>query len=51
MPTIAARFVGVELYFDDLERAKAFYGQTLGLDVADERPVTTQSSAMTLYGW
>ena len=31
------RFVGVELYFDKLEKAKAFYLQTLGLDISDEQ--------------
>jgi catechol 2,3-dioxygenase-like lactoylglutathione lyase family enzyme len=37
MSEIAARFVGVELYFDDLERAKKFYVETLGMHVsADE---------------
>jgi predicted enzyme related to lactoylglutathione lyase len=33
-----AHFVGVELYFADLERARNFYASTLGLDVADEQP-------------
>lgn len=32
-----ARFVGVELYFEDLERAKQFYVQTLGLSVSDQQ--------------
>lgn len=31
-----ARFVGVELYFENLERAKAFYVET-GLAVSDEQ--------------
>jgi len=31
------RFVGVELYFEKLEEAKAFYLQTLGLDISDEQ--------------
>lgn len=31
-----ARFVGVELYFDDLKRAKKFYAEALGLAVSDE---------------
>jgi predicted enzyme related to lactoylglutathione lyase len=31
------RFVGVELYFDKLEKAKAFYLQTLGLDISAEQ--------------
>ena len=33
---IAARFVGVELYFSDLKRARGFYTEVLGLQVADE---------------
>lgn len=37
MPDMAARFVGVELYFDDLERAKRFYVETLGMRVSDEQ--------------
>jgi bleomycin resistance family protein len=37
MQSIHARFVGVELYFDDLERAKKFYQETLGLAVSDEQ--------------
>jgi predicted enzyme related to lactoylglutathione lyase len=32
------RFVGVELYFEDLERAKRFYAEILGLRVSDEEP-------------
>jgi predicted enzyme related to lactoylglutathione lyase len=32
----APRFVGVELYFEDLERAKRFYVETLGLSISDE---------------
>lgn len=32
------KFVGVELYFDDLERAKHFYTGVLGLRVGDEEP-------------
>lgn len=31
-----ARFVGVELYFDDLKKAKKFYAEALGLAVSDE---------------
>ena len=30
------RLTGVELYFDDLPRAKKFYRETLGLELADE---------------
>lgn len=37
MQSIHARFLGVELYFDDLERAKKFYQETLGLSVSDEQ--------------
>jgi len=32
------RFAGVELYFYDLERARSFYREILGLTVADEEP-------------
>lgn len=31
-------FAGVELYFEDLPRARAFYKDTLGLEIADETP-------------
>jgi len=34
---IQARFVGVELYFENLERAKRFYVETLGLEISDEQ--------------
>jgi len=37
MDRIKLRFVGVELYFDDLEKAKEFYLQTLGLEISDEQ--------------
>src|SRR5260370_4491515 len=37
MERIQARFVGVELYFDNLERAKKFYVETMGLEVSDEQ--------------
>ena len=33
---IGARFAGVELYFNDLKRARSFYADTLGLQIADE---------------
>jgi predicted enzyme related to lactoylglutathione lyase len=33
-----ARLAGVELYFDDLERARKFYGEVLGLKLHDEQP-------------
>lgn len=36
-PSIHARFIGVELYFDDLDWAKKFYQETLGLAVTDEQ--------------
>ena len=32
------RFVGVELYFEDLERAKLFYRNVLGLRLTEEEP-------------
>lgn len=32
-----AQFVGVELYFEDLERAMQFYAQTLGLPISDQQ--------------
>jgi predicted enzyme related to lactoylglutathione lyase len=31
-----ARFVGVELYFEDLEKAKKFYAETMELEVSEE---------------
>jgi len=34
---IQARFVGVELYFKDLDAARSFYTGTLGLQVSDEQ--------------
>jgi len=37
MQPIQARFVGVELYFEDLQRAKDFYEKTLRLTLSDER--------------
>ena len=37
MGRIRARFVGMELYFDNLERAKKFYIETMGLEVSDEQ--------------
>ena len=36
MDGIQLRFVGVELYFDNLEKAKDFYRQTLGLNISEE---------------
>ncbi len=38
MSDLSAQFVGVELYFEDLERAKKFYLDTLGLHLSDEQP-------------
>jgi predicted enzyme related to lactoylglutathione lyase len=38
MDRIQARFLGCELYFEDLEKAKKFYGETLGLQISDEQP-------------
>jgi predicted enzyme related to lactoylglutathione lyase len=37
MERIQARFVGVELYFENLEQAKRFYLETMGLEVSDEQ--------------
>jgi predicted enzyme related to lactoylglutathione lyase len=37
MERIQSRFVGVELYFENLERAKKFYIETMGLEVSDEQ--------------
>lgn len=37
MDGIQARFVDVELYFDNLERARKFYIDTMGLEVSDEQ--------------
>jgi predicted enzyme related to lactoylglutathione lyase len=38
MTEISARFLGAGLYFDDLDAAKTFYSQTLGLKLADHQP-------------
>ena len=35
---IGARFIGVELYFEELEKAKRFYRNVLGLRIAEEEP-------------
>ena len=35
MPSL--KFVGVELYFDDLDRARRFYSGVLGLQISDEQ--------------
>jgi len=37
MNNLSARFAGVELYFDDLERAKKFYVEILGLKISSEK--------------
>lgn len=37
MRPIQARFVGVELYFENLQRAKDFYEKTLSLTLSDEQ--------------
>jgi hypothetical protein len=37
MERIRARFVGVERCFENLERAKKFYIETMGLEVSDEQ--------------
>ena len=37
MDLIQARLVGVELYFENLELAKEFYLETMGLEVSDEQ--------------
>ena len=38
MAETGLRFVGVELYFDELEKAKSFYTDLLGLKVAEDSP-------------
>jgi predicted enzyme related to lactoylglutathione lyase len=38
MKHIQAQFVGVELYFEDLDEAKRFYIDRLGLEISDEQP-------------
>jgi predicted enzyme related to lactoylglutathione lyase len=37
MGLTGAKFVGVELYFDDLQKAKSFYVGILGLQIAEEQ--------------
>ena len=37
MGVTRARFVGVELYFDDLKKARSFYAGVLGLQIAEEQ--------------
>ncbi len=38
MSRIRGRLLGVELYFEDLDRARNFYVEILGLSIADEQP-------------
>jgi predicted enzyme related to lactoylglutathione lyase len=38
LPDAHPRFVGAELYFDDLEAARVFYERTLGLKPSEEAP-------------
>ena len=37
MPQIQAQFLGVELYFENLERAKEFYLETINLKLSDQQ--------------
>ncbi len=37
LPKPHPRLAGIELYFEDLARAKAFYADVLGLDLAEEQ--------------
>ena len=45
---IGARFLGVELYFEDLERAERFYRNVLGLRIAEEEPVILRNSSVAV---
>ena len=38
MKRARVQFVGVELYFEDLTRAKKFYTETLGLELSEDEP-------------
>lgn len=38
MNRIQAQFVGIELYFENLDRAKRFYVETLGLMPSEDQP-------------
>jgi catechol 2,3-dioxygenase-like lactoylglutathione lyase family enzyme len=38
MKRLRARLAGLELYFDDLDHARKFYREVLGLKVHDEQP-------------
>src|SRR5712692_2535598 len=58
MPDTRPRFLGVELYFDDLQSATRFYRDTLGLDLAEDSPGITPSlispmhfSALKRWAW
>lgn len=35
---LQGRIVGIELYFDDLQKGKQFYGGNVGLELLDEQP-------------
>jgi predicted enzyme related to lactoylglutathione lyase len=37
MKRLEAQFIGVELYFENLETAKSFYVDTLGLGISDQQ--------------
>ena len=37
MQKVRLQFAGVELYFEDLPRAKKFYSETLGLELSHEQ--------------
>ena len=37
MSRVNMQFAGVELYFEDLDRARRFYVETLGLGISDEQ--------------
>lgn len=38
MKSMEVRFVGVELYFENVDEAKRCHAETLGLKVSDEKP-------------
>jgi predicted enzyme related to lactoylglutathione lyase len=37
MENAEARFIGVELYFENLDQARSFYMETLGLPLSDDK--------------
>jgi predicted enzyme related to lactoylglutathione lyase len=37
MQPLPAKFVGLELYFQDLKRARKFYQETIGLELSEEQ--------------